>query len=133
MSDINNKLSIDIYHWAYANFQLQHFLLHDVSIPNETIENDLDTIGYKGTSFDTLNESQRWDLIKEDGFFGPFQTGNRIVTFALKRSGLDKDMFDYAQKGINRAYETVLLEYGKNDLSEASYHHSLQTLAVFRP
>jgi hypothetical protein len=133
MSDINNKFSIDVYHWTYINFLLQSFLLQHSSVPKETIKKALNVIGYERDSFDTLDAKQKWSLMQENGFFGPFQTGNRIVTFALKASGLNKDMFHCVQEDINSAYETILLEYGENELFEASFRHTLKTLSVFRP
>lgn len=124
---------MDIYHWAYVNFQLQTMLCQNHFSPNETIEKALAVIGYDGTCFEELNDRQKQDLIEENGFFSAFQTGHRIVTFSLKRSGLDKDMLHIIHESINKAYETVVQEHGKEELSQASYNHTIQTLSVFRP
>ena len=124
---------MDIYHWAYTNFKLQTILCQKHFAPNETIEKALASIGYDVTHFEKLNDKQKQDLIQENGFLGSFQTGHRIVTFALKRSGLDKDMLNKIHEDINRAYKTIVQEYGNAGLLETSYRHTLQTLSVFRP
>lgn len=134
MSDNKNSDSLeDIHRWAYINFRLQIILYKNAPNLNESVRDDLLRVGYEGIHIDELSDIQKQELLKEDAFFSSFQTGHRIVTFALKRSGLDKDMLNSIHQSINRAYETVVREYGRGELSEISYRHTLQTLSVFRP
>ncbi len=133
MTETNSNFSMDIYDWVYINFTLQTVLSQNLFMPNETIEKALDSIEYDGTSFDELSDRQKRDLIQENGFFSSCQTGNRIVAFALKRSGLNRDMLNSIQENIDNAYTSVIQEHGKSKLLEASYKHTLQTLSVFKP
>ena len=132
MSDILNDFSADIYRWTYSNFRLQVFLIQH-STMNEMIAMALNTIGYEEVSFYILKERQKRDLVQENGFFGSIQTGNRIVSFALKKSGLHKDRFDAVQKSIDSAYKAILVEFGDNQLIQESYLQTIQALSVFRP
>lgn len=134
MSDNKNSdFSKDVHLWAYINFRLQAILCQNTPHPSEAIKRDLHKVGYEGIYFYELSDIQKRELLKRDAFFGSFQTGHRIVTFALKRSGLDKDMLNNIHESINSAYEAIVDEHGKGELLEASYRHTLQTLSVFRP
>ena len=131
--NIDSDFSKDVHLWAYTNFRLQVILYQNATQLSETIKKDLHRIGYEGVYFDELSDIQKQELLQGNAFFSSSQTGHRIVTFALKRSGLDRDMLNSIHQSINRAYETVVQEHGESELSEASYRHTLQTLSVFRP
>ena len=129
----DNNLSKDVHLWAYTNFRLQTLLCKNSLCLSDTVKRELYQIGYEGEYFTELSDMQRQELLEEGSFFGSFQTGNRIVSFALKRSGLNRDNLDNIQESIDSAYEAIVKENGKSELSEASYRHTLQTLSVFRP
>jgi len=128
-----NNFSKDIQEWAYINFQLQIMLCQNTPSISNTMKKELDIIGYKGICLDKLNNVQKEELIGIDSFFGHLQTGNRIIAFALKKSGLNRDIFNDIQDSIGAAYEDVVQKNGRHELVETSYQNSLQTLSVFRP
>ena len=129
----DSDFSKDVQLWAYTNFRLQVILCQNATQLSETIKKDLHRIGYEGVYFDELSDIQKQELLQGNAFFGSFQTGHRIIAFALKRSGLDRDMLNNMQESINKAYRAIVQEHGESELSEASYRHTLQTLSVFRP
>ena len=132
-SNQNSDFSRDIHLWAYTNFQLQTLLCQNSFPPNDSIDKYLTRVGYEGVHFNELSDKQKQELMKEDAFFGPFLTGTRIVTFALKKSGLNKELLNYIQESIDSAYEAVVQENGNYRLIDESYSYTLQTLSVFRP
>ncbi len=132
MSD-KSKFSNEIQEWAYINFSLQTFLYKDNLPSYEVVQSTLDKIGYKGRYRDILDDVKKKEMIMQNAFFGSLQTGNRIVAFALSKSGLNRDMLRLIHESIECAYETVVQENGANELSEASYRHTMQTLSVFTP
>jgi len=129
----SNYFSNDIREWAYINFRLQLMLCQKTPFNSKRVKKDLDMIGYEGICPDALNTMQKEELLETDAFFGYMQTGHRIITFALKKNGLNREMFDNIHKSIHTAYQEIIQEYEPNELIETSYKHCLQTLSVFRP
>lgn len=118
--------------WAYLNFQLQSCLCrHQSDIPHD-MDEKLQTLGYEGEPFSNLNTQEIEALFEQNAFFSCTKTGNRIVAFALKENGLDKDKFAQIEESITHAYRDAADLYGKSELLEMSYKQSIETLSVFR-
>jgi hypothetical protein len=60
------------------------------------------------------------------------KTGNRIVAFALKENGLNRETFKHIEKSITDAYLQIKQLDEENRLLDRSYTYTLEALAVFR-
>jgi hypothetical protein len=119
--------------WARLNFELQSIL----SRPSPSISADtkekLCEIGYTGERLNSFYPKETQELFKEGEFFSCTKTGNRIVAFALKENGLNKETFTHIEETITKAYEQIKELNGESRLLEMSYTYTLEALAVFRP
>jgi len=118
--------------WALLNFQLQSFLYQEGGSEPENVTEELQEIGYKGTSIKELNEKDFANLFEKESFFSASQTGKRIASFALQENGLQQNRFQEIEDSITNAYRSVKkLDY-ENILLEQSYRHCMDTLSVFK-
>jgi hypothetical protein len=104
----------------------------DLAITLE-VKSKLCEIGYAQEPFGSLCQQEIENLFKEGEFFSCTKTGNRIVAFALKENGLNKEAFKDIEETITNAYRKIKKLNGANTLLERSYTYTLETLAVFRP
>jgi len=115
---------IKILSWAHLNFELQILLQHNEI--STQMQYQLQAIGYQGEI-----PNNRTLLFEDDGFFSTTQTSQRIATFTLKEVGLNKKLFEQAEKGIQNAYDEIKEKH--NILLDKSLKQTLQALSVFRP
>ena len=128
----NFELSMQILSWAHLNFELQLFLSKKQDKISKQTNEQLKKIGYEGENIFNLHNNDYKKLFERESFFSFFQTGKRIVAFALEINGLNQDRFEEIEDSITNAYLDVKRFDEENQLLEQSYQHCLDTLCVFK-
>lgn len=131
-----NHKGLDIYlktlSWAHLNFELQSLLSQAKPPISATIKSKLHEVGYTAEDFNDLRAQEIEKLFEEGEFFSCIKTGNRIVAFALKENGLNRETFEHIEKSITDAYMQIKQLHKENRLLDTSYTYTLEALAVFR-
>lgn len=125
--DRHNEISS----WAELNFYLQSTLYKKENFIFYTLDEKLDEVGYTGKDIRELKAYEYKKLFEKESFFSYSSTGKRIVAFALKLNGLNKEKFKDIENSITYAYRLIKKEYPQSVLLEKSYEHCLYILAVF--
>lgn len=126
------KLCSKTLSWAYLNFEVQMILYHWKGDVTAELEDKLRIIGCGEDTLHDLTLQGKESFFLDDAFFSSFNTGKRIISFALKENGLNQQKLQEIEESILHAYENIKEEFGDNTLLEMSYRHTLQTLSIFR-
>lgn len=134
--ELSNQKELDLYlktlSWARLNFELQSILPQSKLPLSTEIKMKLYEIGYTQEGHDSPCPQEMQKIFDEGEFFSCTKTGNRIVAFALKENGLNREMFKPIEKSITDAYLQIKRLDEENSLLDMSYAYTLEALAVFR-
>jgi hypothetical protein len=131
-----NQKGLDLYlktlSWARLNFELQSILSQPKLPFSNEIKKKLYEVGYTAENLNGSCPQEMQKLFNEGEFFSCMKTGNRIVAFALKENGLNRETFKHIEKSITDAYLQIKQLDEENRLLDRSYTYTLEALAVFR-
>ena len=111
------------------NTDAQKTILDFLSGKSENKYFNLSNTGYEGKPITELSVEEASDLISDEGFFGVYQTSQRVANFVLNFSGDDLEKLEKGRDGIVAGFEEAKKMWG-GDLPEISYRTQNNTLAL---
>ncbi|MDA7817594.1 hypothetical protein N9A28_05340 [Sulfurimonas sp.] len=79
----------------------------------------LSDIGYEGKPIADLSQEEATELVSENGFFGVFQTSERIANFVVAGAGGDESMLRAGREGMIQGFQEAEQLWG-GELPEIS-------------